>query len=193
MTDAPTLPTREFEGLAIPTPGTYTVDTSHSELTFSVRHMMVSKVRGRFGAVQGTIVFAEDPLASSVSIDIDVASVDTHSPDRDAHLTSADFFDAEAFPTITFRSTGVSELRDDTFTLEGDLTVRDVTRPVSFTVTYNGAGKNPWGQVVVGFEGRIELDREDFGLTWNQTLETGGVLVGKVATIDIAIEAGPAA
>lgn len=86
MTDAPTLPTREFEGLAIPTPGTYTVDTSHSELTFSVRHMMVSKVRGRFGAVQGTIVFAEDPLASSVSIDIDVASVDTHSPDRDAHL-----------------------------------------------------------------------------------------------------------
>lgn len=193
MTDAPTLPTREFEGLAIPTPGTYTVDTSHSELTFSVRHMMVSKVRGRFGAVQGTIVFAEDPLASSVSIDIDVASVDTHSPDRDAHLTSADFFDAEAFPTIAFRSTGVSELRDDTFTLEGDLTVRDVTRPVSFTVTYNGAGKNPWGQVVVGFEGRIELDREDFGLTWNQTLETGGVLVGKVATIDIAIEAGPAA
>lgn len=192
MTDAPTLPTREFEGLAIPTPGTYTVDTSHSELTFSVRHMMVSKVRGRFGAVQGTIVFAEDPLASSVSIDIDVASVDTHSPDRDAHLTSADFFDAETFPTITFRSTGVSELRDDTFTLEGDLTVRDVTRPVSFTVTYNGAAKNPWGQVVVGFEGRIELDREDFGLTWNQTLETGGVLVGKVVTIDIAIEARPA-
>lgn len=192
MTDAPTLPTREFEGLAIPTPGTYTVDTSHSELTFSVRHMMVSKVRGRFGAVQGTIVFAEDPLASSVSIDIDVASIDTHSPDRDAHLTSADFFDAETFPTITFRSTGVSELRDDTFTLEGDLTARDVTRPVSFTVTYNGAAKNPWGQVVVGFEGRIELDREDFGLTWNQTLETGGVLVGKVVTIDIAIEAGPA-
>jgi polyisoprenoid-binding protein YceI len=153
---------------------------------------MVSKVRGRFGAVQGTIVFAEDPLASSVSIDIDVASIDTHSPDRDAHLTSADFFDAETFPTITFRSTGVSELRNDTFTLEGDLTVRDVTRPVSFTVTYNGAAKNPWGQVVVGFEGRIELDREDFGLTWNQTLETGGVLVGKVVTIDIAIEAGPA-
>lgn len=86
----------------------------------------------------------------------------------------------------------MSELRDDTFTLEGDLTVRDVTRPVSFTVTYNGAAKNPWGQVVVGFEGRIELDREDFGLTWNQTLETGGVLVGKVVTIDIAIEARPA-
>ncbi|HXH56963.1 YceI family protein [Iamia sp.] len=192
MTDAPTLPTREFEGLAIPAPGAYTVDTSHSELTFSVRHMMVSKVRGRFGTVQGTIVFAEDPLASSVSIDIDVASIDTHAPDRDAHLTSADFFDAETFPTITFRSTGVSELRGGTFTLEGDLTVRDVTRPVSFTATYNGAGKNPWGQVVVGFEGRIELDREDFGLTWNQPLETGGVLVGKVVTIDIAIEAGPA-
>jgi polyisoprenoid-binding protein YceI len=191
MTDTAVLPTREVPGLDLPVPtaGTYTVDTSHSELTFSVRHMMVSKVRGRFGDVEGSLTFAEDPLASSVEIRIGVASIDTGTPDRDAHLTSPDFFDAETFPEITFRSTGVRDVKGDTFTLDGDLTVRDVTRPVSFTATYNGVGRNPWGQVVVGFEGRIELDREDFGLTWNQALETGGVLVGKVATIDIALEA----
>lgn len=191
MSDTTVLPTREVPGLDLPVPtaGTYTVDTSHSELTFSVRHMMVSKVRGRFGDVEGSLTFAEDPLASSVAITIGVASIDTGTPDRDAHLTSPDFFDAETFPQITFRSTGVREVAGDTFVLDGDLTVRDVTRPVSFTATYNGVGRNPWGQVVVGFEGRIELDREDFGLTWNQALETGGVLVGKVATIDIALEA----
>ena len=191
MSETAVLPTRDVQGLDLPVPtaSTFTVDTSHSELTFSVRHMMVSKVRGRFGDVEGTITFAEDPLASSVEIRIGVASIDTGTPDRDGHLTSADFFDAETYPEITFRSTGVTQVKGDTFVLEGDLTVRDVTRPVSFKATYNGVGKNPWGAVVVGFEGRIELDREDFGLTWNQALETGGVLVGKVATIDIAIEA----
>jgi polyisoprenoid-binding protein YceI len=191
MSDTTGLPTREIPGLDLPAPapGSYTVDASHSELTFSVRHMMVSKVRGRFGEVEGAITFAEDPLASQVEIRIGAGSVDTGSPDRDGHLTSPDFFDVETFPHITFRSTAVKDLSGDSFTLEGDLTVKDVARPVSFRATYNGLGKNPWGQVVVGFEGRIELDREDFGLTWNQALETGGVLVGKVATIDIAIEA----
>lgn len=189
MSDTTTLPTRDTHGLTVPLPGTYTVDASHSELTFSVRHMMVSKVRGRFGQVGGSITFAEDLLDSSVEISIDAASIDTGTEDRDGHIRSADFFDVENHPTITFRSTGVSDLDGDSFTLTGDLTVRDVTREVSFRATYNGVGKNPWGQVVVGFEGRVELDREDFGLTWNQALETGGVLVGKIATIDIAIEA----
>lgn len=189
MTDAPALPTRPFEGLDVPQPGTYVIDTSHSELTFSARHMMVSKVRGRFSDVEGVIHFAEDPLDSTVEITIAVASVDTGTADRDAHLTSPDFFDAATYPTITFRSTRVSDVKGDAFTLEGELTVRDVTRPVSFTVTYNGVGKNPWGATVVGFEGRFELDREEFGLTWNQALETGGVLVGKIVTIDLAIEA----
>ena len=189
MTDTTT---RSYEGLTIPTAGTYTVDASHSELTFSARHMMVSKVRGRFNDVSGAIVFGEDPLASQVDITIAAASVDTNSADRDAHLKSADFFDVETYPSITFRSTGVKDLKGDQFTLEGELTVRDVTRPVSFTATYNGLGTNPWGQQVVGFEGRVELDREDFGLTWNQALETGGVLVGKVITIDIAVEASAA-
>lgn len=193
MTDSTTtdLPTREVAGLTVPQPAVYDIDTSHSELTFSVRHMMVSKVRGRFGQVSGAITFAEALEDSSVEVDIDVASVDTGAPDRDGHLRSADFFDVESYPQITFRSTGVKDLDGDTFTLEGDLTVRDVTRPVSFRATYNGLGQNPWGAVVVGFEGRVEIDREDFGLTWNQALETGGVLVGKVATIDIAVEATP--
>lgn len=191
MTTTQALPTRTVEGLTVPDAGTYDIDASHSELTFSVRHMMVSKVRGRFGQVEGAITFADDLLASTVEVTIDVASIDTGAPDRDGHLASADFFDAETFPHITFRSTGIRDLDGDTFTLDGDLTVRDVTRPVSFTATYNGAGRNPWGAVVVGFEGRIEVDREDFGLTWNQALETGGVLVGKVATIDIAVEATP--
>lgn len=193
MSETATVPTREFQGLQIPEAGTYTVDTSHSELTFSVRHMMVSKVRGRFGDVEGTVTFADDPAQSSVEITIGIDSIDTGAPDRDGHLRSADFFDAETFPKITFRSTGISDIEGDTFTLSGDLTVKDVTKPVSFTATYNGVGKNPWGAVVVGFEGKVEIDREDFGLTWNQALETGGVLVGKVATIDIAIEATPAA
>lgn len=186
-----TLATHQVHGLTLPGPSTFDVDASHSELTFSVRHMMVSKVRGRFGEVSGSITFAEDPLDSSVEITIGVASIDTGAPDRDGHLTSADFFDAETYPEITFRSTGASDLDGDTFTLEGDLTVRDVTRPVSFRATYNGMGTNPWGATVVGFEGKVEIDREDFGLTWNQALESGGVLVGKVATIDIAVEATP--
>lgn len=192
MSDTTTPATREFQGLQIPAAGQYTVDTSHSELTFSVRHMMVSKVRGRFGDVEGTVTIAEDPLASSVEIRIATASVDTGTPDRDGHLKSADFFDVETFPHITFRSTGISEVKGDTFTLTGDLTVKDVTRSVSFPATYNGAGTNPWGAPVAGFEGEIEIDREDFGLTWNQALETGGVLVGKVAKIDIAVEITPA-
>jgi polyisoprenoid-binding protein YceI len=183
-----TIETRDFNGLQIPAAGTYAVDTSHSELTFSVRHMMVSKVRGRFGDVEGTVTIAEDPLQSQVEVRIATASVDTGTPDRDGHLASADFFDAETYPHITFRSTGISDVKGDTFTLSGDLTVKDVTRPVSFAATYNGAGKNPWGQLVAGFEGQIEIDREDFGLTWNQALETGGVLVGKTAKIDIAVE-----
>lgn len=193
MSDTTTTETRDFNGLEIPAPGVYAVDASHSELTFSVRHMMVSKVRGRFGDVEGTVTIAEDPLQSQVEVRIATASVDTGTPDRDGHLTSADFFDAETHPHITFRSTGISEVRGDTFALTGDLTVKDVARPVSFTVTYNGVGRNPWGQLVAGFEGQVEIDREDFGLTWNQTLETGGVLVGKVATIDIAVELAPGA
>lgn len=196
MTDTSTttdLPVREVRGLTVPEPGTWVIDPSHSELTFSARHMMVSKVRGRFNEVEGSITFAEDLADSSVEVSIDAGSVDTGNADRDGHLRSPDFFDVGSHPKITFRSTGVKDLEGDEFTLEGELTVRDVTRPVSFRATYNGVGRNPWGQPVVGFEGTVELDREAFGLTWNQALETGGVLVGKVVKIDIAVEATPQA
>lgn len=183
------LHTRPYEGAAIPAAGTYEIDLAHSEIGFSVRHMMVSKVRGSFGDVTGTVTVAEDPLASSVVIDIKADSVDTKSADRDGHLKSGDFFDAENHPSITFRSTGVSDFDGESFTVTGDLTVRDVTRPVSFPVTYEGVARDPWGGERVGFEGRLELDREDFGLEWNQVLETGGVLVGKKATLELTIEA----
>jgi polyisoprenoid-binding protein YceI len=173
--------------------GDYALDITHTRLGFSARHAMVTTVRGGFNAFEGTAhIDTANPAASSVQLSIDAASISTGVADRDGHLRSADFFDVETYPTITFRSTGAKDLDGDRFTLEGDLTVRDVTRPVSFTATYNGLGTNPWGQQVVGFEGRVELDREDFGLTWNQALETGGVLVGKVVTIDIAVEASPA-
>lgn len=183
------LSTRDYEGATIPTAGTYEIDISHSEVGFSVRHMMVSKVRGNFGDVAGTITVAEDPLASKVDVAIQVASVDTKNPDRDGHLKSADFFDAETYPTITFASTGVSDFDGGSLTVAGDLTVRDVTRPVSFRATYEGVARDPWGGERIGFEGRLELDRGDFGLEWNQALETGGVLVGRTANLEVVVEA----
>lgn len=183
------LSTRDYEGATIPTAGTYEIDISHSEVGFSVRHMMVSKVRGNFGDVAGTITVAEDPLASKVDVAIQVASVDTKNPDRDGHLKSADFFDAETYPTITFASTGVSDFDGGSLTVAGDLTVRDVTRPVSFRATYEGVARDPWGGDRIGFEGRLELDRGDFGLEWNQALETGGVLVGRTANLEVVVEA----
>lgn len=183
------LSTRDYEGATIPAAGTYEIDISHSEVGFSVRHMMVSKVRGNFGDVAGTITVAEDPLASKVDVAIQVASVDTKNPDRDGHLKSADFFDAETYPTITFASTGVSDFDGGSLTVAGDLTVRDVTRPVSFRATYEGVARDPWGGERIGFEGRLELDRGDFGLEWNQALETGGVLVGRTANLEVVVEA----
>ncbi len=183
------LSTRDYEGATIPTAGTYEIDISHSEVGFSVRHMMVSKVRGNFGDVAGTITVAEDPLASKVDVAIQVASVDTKNPDRDGHLKSADFFDAETYPTITFASTGVSDFDGGSLTVAGDLTVRDVTRPVSFRATYEGVARDPWGGERIGFEGRLGLDRGDFGLEWNQALETGGVLVGRTANLEVVVEA----
>ena len=130
------------------TAGTWAIDPVHSSVSFSVRHLVVSKVRGTFQNFSGAIVVAEDGTPS-VTAEIAVDSVFTGNEQRDEHLKAADFFDVETYPTITFRSTGVKDLKGDRFTLEGDLTVRDVTRPVSFTATYNGLGTNPWGQTVV--------------------------------------------
>lgn len=181
--------TRTWHGLTLPNPGTFAIDTTHARAGFVARHLMVSKVRGGFSGVTGEITVAEDPTASSVTATIDTASIDTGTPDRDAHLRSADFLDVEKYPALTFRSKRVTDVEGGSFTLVGDLTIKDVTREVELQVDYEGVVVNPWGKEVIGFTARAEIDREDFGMTWNVALETGGVLVGKKVTIEIEAEA----
>jgi polyisoprenoid-binding protein YceI len=185
----PTIPTRTVDGVEVPAAGTYELDISHSSVAFSVRHLMVSKTKGRFAEFAGTITIADDPLESSVQVEIQTASVDTRDDTRDGHLRSGDFFDAEAFPVITYRSTKVTPGAGGTWAVDGELTVRDVTRAVPLTVSFEGGAVDPWGNARIGFEAHTELDREAFGLTWNQALETGGVLVGKAVKVDIEAEA----
>jgi polyisoprenoid-binding protein YceI len=180
--------TRTVKGTEVPAAATYDIDPSHSEVGFSVRHMMVSKVRGRFSDVAGTVVIADDPLASSVEVTIGTASIDTRDEKRDAHLRSGDFFDVERYPSLTYRSTKVIAAGGQ-WLVEGDLTLNGVTRNVPLTVSFEGGATDPWGGVRAGFSARAELDREDFGLSWNQTLETGGVIVGKKIFIELEIEA----
>ena len=159
--------------------GRYTLDPSHSRLGFVARHAMVSKVRGQFGEFEGTAeVSTANPADSTVDVTIAAASVSTGSPDRDGHLTSADFFDAEQFPSWRFRSTDVS--RDGTtWTITGDLTIKDVTKPVTIDFEETGSATDPFGNQRVGFEGEVTVNRKDWGLTWNAALETGGVLVSE--------------
>lgn len=184
--------TRTWEGLSIPAAGTYNLDVAHTTIGFIVKHMMVSKVRGRFDKFDGSVTIAEKPLESSAQITIQTDSIDTGVADRNGHLRSDDFLSVEKFPEITFKSTRVVSHSGDEFTVVGDLTVRDVTKEVELTVEYGGAGTNPWGAEVWGFGIKTEIDREEFGLTWNQALETGGVLVGKKIKIEIEGEANPA-
>ena len=179
-----------LEGL---TPGVWNVDPAHSEVGFVVRHLMVSKVKGRFGGVSGTINVAPDVLQSSVQASVDVTSIDTRDERRDAHLRTADFFEAEKFPTITFTSTGI-RTSGDGYLLDGDLTIKGVTRPVTFDLEFNGAATNPMTQgQTAGFSAETEISRKDFGLEWNVALETGGVMVGDKVTIQLEIEAAKAA
>ncbi|QYC37827.1 hypothetical protein Nocox_00960 [Nonomuraea coxensis DSM 45129] len=185
--------TRTWESLTIPAAGTYNLDVAHTRIGFVVKHMMVSKVRGHFNTFNGSVTIAENPLESAAELTIKTESIDTGAPDRDGHLRSDDFLAADKFPEITFRSTRVVGHSGDEFTVVGDLTIRDVTKEVELTVEYGGAGTNPWGAAVWGFSISTEFDREDFGLTWNQALETGGVLVGKKVKIEIEGEANPAA
>ncbi|MFC5822315.1 YceI family protein [Nonomuraea insulae] len=185
--------TRTWESLTIPAAGTYNLDAAHTRIGFVVKHMMVSKVRGHFETFSGSVTIAENPLDSTAELTIDAGTINTGAPDRDGHLRSDDFLAADKFPKITFRSTRVVSHSGDEFTVVGDLTIREVTKEVELTVEYGGAGNNPWGQAVWGFSIATEFDREDFGLTWNQALETGGVLVGKKIKIEIEGEANPAA
>jgi polyisoprenoid-binding protein YceI len=179
--------TRTVDGAEVPGAGTYAIDASHSQAGFVVRHLMVSKVRGAFTGVSGTVTVAEDVNDSTVVVDIDPASIDTRDAGRDEHLRTADFLDAEAFPTITYVSTGFRRDGGD-WVLDGDLTIKGVSRPVRLGVEFLGAAGDPWGGTRLGFSATGELDREDWGLNWNQALETGGVLVGKKVTLEIEAE-----
>jgi len=172
---------------------TYTVDPSHSDIGFSVRHLVVSRVRGHFAQWTAQLELDTDDLSkSSVSVEVDVASIDTKSADRDTHLRSADFFDVENHPKATFRSTRFEPVGGSNYRIHGDLTLRGVTRPVVLDTEFNGQSTSPWGQQVVGFSASTELNRNDFGLNWNKALETGGVLVGENIKIDIELEASKA-
>jgi polyisoprenoid-binding protein YceI len=184
--------TRTWESLTLPAAGTYNLDVAHTQIGFVVKHMMVSKVRGSFGTFAGSVTIGENPLESAAELTIQAGSIDTGVADRDGHLRGDDFLAVEKFPEITFKSTRVVGHSGDEFTVVGDLTIREVTKEVELTVEYGGAGANPWGAQVWGFSISTELDREAFGLTWNQTLETGGVLVGKKIKIEIEGEANPA-
>ncbi|MFK3982634.1 YceI family protein [Micromonospora sp. NPDC050397] len=181
--------TRAWEGLTIPAAGTYVLDQSHKRVGFVARHMMVSKVRGEFTEATATVTVAENPLESSVTATIQAASITTHHADRDAHLNSGDFFEVEKHPTLEYRSTGVKSHSGDEFDLAGELTIRGITHPVDLHVEFHGVGTDPYGQQIFGFTATAEIDREDWGLTWNVGLETGGVLVGKKVKIEIEGEA----
>jgi polyisoprenoid-binding protein YceI len=167
--------------------GTWTLDPAHSEVTFSVRHMMISKVRGTFGVKSATLYAPENPLEARVEATVDVTSVDTKDEGRDTHLRSADFFDVENYPTMQFHSTGV-RLEDGDFLVDGDLTIRGITKPVTFSFEFGGFGNDPWGNYKAGATAKTVINREDFGLVWNAALETGGVLVGKDVTIELDLQ-----
>lgn len=177
--------------------GDYTIDPAHSSIGFTVRHAMVTNVRGSFGEFEGSLhLDGAEPARSTASIDVTIATVDTGMPDRDGHLRSGDFFDAEKFPLMTFRSTTAEQLGGDTYRITGDLTIKDVTRPLSIDLEFNGSATDVYGNERVGFEGSAQILRSDWGLTWNAALETGGVMVSdKVKlTFDIsAIKSAPQA
>lgn len=178
-----------FTGIELPEPGVYAIDASHSNLVVTARHLMVAKVRGFFTELEGAITVAEDPAASSVEVRVKADSIDTRDAQRDAHLKSADFLDVENYPELSFRSTGVEQVKGEKFRLHGELTVRGVTRPVTVDLEYQGAAKDPWGGSRIAFDARGEIDREEFGITWNAALETGGVVVGKKLTFELEVEA----
>jgi polyisoprenoid-binding protein YceI len=181
------IPMTITETVTLPQTGTYAIDASHSHVGFKVRHLVVGKTRGRFAEVDATLTVADDPLASSVEVSVPLASVDTRDAGRDEHLRSADFFDVANHPTMTFRSTGVRE-GENGYLVDGELTVRGITRPLTLDVSFDGSAQDPWGGERLAFTARGSLDREAFGLTWNQALETGGVLVGKKVEIEIEAE-----
>jgi polyisoprenoid-binding protein YceI len=168
--------------------GTWNIDPVHSEVGFSARHMMVSKVRGRFTKFTGQIVTGEDPLASSATAQIDLSSISTGNEQRDAHIRSADFFEVETYPTMTFRSTGV-RADGDKFILDGELTLKGVTRSVPLELELNGFGPDPYGGTRAGFTATGEINRRDFNVNFSAPMETGGAVVADKVALQLEIEA----
>jgi polyisoprenoid-binding protein YceI len=172
----------------LPATGTWVIDPSHSSIEFIARHLVVSKVRGRFAGFSGTLNVTDPIESSAVEVSIDAASIDTNDDSRDQHLRSADFLDVETHPTLTFRSTGAHRRSDSDWTIPGELTIRGLVQPVELAVEYLGVFVDPWGNEKAAFTASTEIDREAFGLTWNQALETGGVLVARTVRIELEVQ-----
>jgi polyisoprenoid-binding protein YceI len=170
--------------------GTYTLDTAHSRFGFVARHAMVTKVRGAFNEFEGkAVIDGENPANSSVTVTLQVDSVDTRNAQRDGHLRTNDFLDIENYPTITFTSTSISHEGGNDFAVTGDLTIKDVTKSITLPLEFQGAAKDPFGNDRIGFEGSVVINRKDWGITWNAALETGGVLVSEKVTLEFEISA----
>jgi polyisoprenoid-binding protein YceI len=170
--------------------GTYTIDPTHSQIGFVARHAMVTKVRGTFNDFEGSGYFdPENPANSRLALTIQAASIDTRNADRDAHLRSNDFFEMDRYPTITFVSTGVEAVDETTYRVTGDLTIKDVIRPVTVDFEFTGAADDPFGNHRIGLEGKTTINRKGWGVNWNAALETGGVLVSEKVTLEFEVSA----
>lgn len=168
----------------------WNIDVAHSTAEFSIRHLMISTVKGHFSGIEGAINGEPEELQqATIEVGIDIASVDTRQADRDAHLRSADFFDVEKFPKMLFKSTKISSVGDNRYTVVGDLSIHGVTKSETFAVTFEGRAKDPWGGERAGFSGTAKINRKDYGLQWNVALEAGGVMVGDEVKLNIEIEA----
>lgn len=179
---------RTHDAQTLPMAGTYEIDPTHSAVEFTVRHLGLSKVRGRFTSFAGRVEIGEDPTASTASVAIDAASFTTGNDDRDGHVKSPDFLDVDEFPHLEFAGTGVRRDGDD-WLLDGLLTIKGVTHPVSLEVEFEGSEQDPWGNGRIAFTADAEIDRTDYGISWNQTLDTGGLLVGKTVKVSIDVQA----
>jgi polyisoprenoid-binding protein YceI len=167
----------------------WVIEPTHSLVEFTVRHMMIANVKGRFSEVEGEVIGdPHDLTGATIQVSINTASVDTRVADRDNHLRSADFFDSENYPQMTFKSTKITKTGEGEYRIDGELTIRDVTNPITLEATFEGAGKDPWGGERAGFSAKGKLNRKDYGLTWNAALETGGVLVSDEVKINIEVE-----
>ena len=171
----------------------WAIDTAHSSIDFSIRHMMIANVKGTFQNFSATVeADVTDLTSANIEFTVELSSIDTRNKDRDGHLLSADFFDVEKYPSMTFHSTDIQKADEGEYNVTGELSLHGFTKPETFTVTFEGQGKDPWGNEKVGFSAKGSINRADFGLTWNSALETGGVLVGDKVKVNLQIEASKA-